>query len=42
MDPHLCTHAIFAFAAINTTSHEIKAFEWNDESSDGFVGNETK
>jgi chitinase len=43
MDPFLCTHAIFAFAAINTSSHEIRAFEWNDESTDDLlVGNSLK
>lgn len=38
VDPFLCTHLIFAFAAINTTSHEIKSFEWNDESTEDSVG----
>jgi chitinase len=38
MDPFLCTHAIYAFAAINTTTYEIKAFEWNDESKEELVG----
>jgi len=33
IDPFLCTHLIFAFAAINTTSWEIRAFEWNDETT---------
>ena len=31
VDPHLCTHLIFAFAAINLTSYEIRSYEWNDE-----------
>lgn len=34
IDPDLCTHLIFAFAAINTTSWEIRAFEWNDETTE--------
>lgn len=38
LDPFLCTHYIYAFAAINTTNYEIKSFEWNDESKDDFVG----
>lgn len=39
MDPFLCTHLIYAFAAINTTTYEIKSFEWNDESKKNFIGN---
>ena len=38
VNPFLCTHIIYAFAAINTTTHEIKAFEWNDESKKELVG----
>ena len=38
LDPFLCTHYIFAFAAINATTFEIRSFEWNDESHDNFVG----
>jgi chitinase len=38
IDPHLCTHLIYAFAAINTTNFEIKSFEWNDESTEELVG----
>lgn len=38
LDPFLCTHVIYAFAAINTTTFEIKSFEWNDESKKNFVG----
>jgi chitinase len=38
IDPHLCTHLIYAFAAINVSNHEIKAFEWNDESKEDLVG----
>ncbi|RNA03844.1 chitotriosidase-1 isoform X1 [Brachionus plicatilis] len=38
LDPFLCTHYIYAFASINTTTYEIKSFEWNDESHDKFVG----
>ena len=34
IEPDLCTHLVYAFAAINTTSFEIKAFEWNDESTE--------
>lgn len=34
IDPFLCTHIIYAFAAINVTSFEIRAFEWNDESAE--------
>lgn len=34
IDPDLCTHLIFAFAAINTTNWEIRAFEWNDETTE--------
>ncbi|RVE70893.1 hypothetical protein OJAV_G00068510 [Oryzias javanicus] len=30
VDPHLCTHLIYAFAVISS-SNEIKTFEWNDE-----------
>ncbi len=32
INPHLCTHVIFAFAKINKDS-ELEAFEWNDEST---------
>jgi len=38
VNPFLCTHVIYAFAAINTTTHELKAFEWNDESKKELVG----
>lgn len=38
IDPFLCTHYIYAFAAINTSNYEIKSFEWNDESKDKTVG----
>ena len=34
IDPFLCTHIIYAFAAINTTNYEIKSVEWNDESAE--------
>lgn len=34
IDPFLCTHIIYAFAAINVTNFEIRAFEWNDESAE--------
>uniref|UniRef100_A0A8C5FYV2 Acidic mammalian chitinase n=1 Tax=Gouania willdenowi TaxID=441366 RepID=A0A8C5FYV2_GOUWI len=30
VDPHLCTHLIYAFAIINPI-HELATFEWNDE-----------
>jgi chitinase len=42
IDPTLCTHLIYAFAAINTTSFEIKSFEWNDESTEELVGKWTR
>jgi chitinase len=38
MDPFLCTHVIYAFASINVSNHQIKAFEWNDESKDTKMG----
>lgn len=38
LDPFLCTHVIYAFAAINTTTNEIRSFEWNDESKKNFIG----
>lgn len=38
VDPFLCTHVIYAFASINSTTHEINAFEWNDESKDNMTG----
>lgn len=38
LDPFLCTHLIYAFAAINQSTFEIKPFEWNDESSEGVTG----
>ena len=38
VNPYLCTHVIYAFAAINSSTHEIKAFEWNDESKKDLVG----
>lgn len=41
LDPFLCTHVIYAFAAINTTTFEIRSFEWNDESKKGFIGTST-
>jgi chitinase len=34
IDPFLCTHVIYAFAAINTTNFEIKSVEWNDETAE--------
>ncbi|RNA08689.1 acidic mammalian chitinase-like [Brachionus plicatilis] len=37
IDPHLCTHIIFAFAKINDQS-ELEAFEWNDESTEWAPG----
>ena len=37
IDPHLCTHIIFAFGKINDQS-ELEAFEWNDESTDWAPG----
>lgn len=37
IDPHLCTHIIFAFAKINDHS-ELEAFEWNDESTEWSAG----
>lgn len=30
VDPHLCTHLIYAFSIINE-ANELTAFEWNDE-----------
>ena len=38
IDPFICTHIIYAFASINSTSFVIRPFEWNDESNDGLVG----
>ena len=38
VDPFLCTHVIYAFAAINITTNEIRSFEWNDESKKNFIG----
>jgi GH18 family chitinase len=38
IDPFLCTHIIYAFAALNTTTYEIRAFEWNDESKNEKMG----
>ena len=37
INPHLCTHIIYAFAKINDKS-ELEAFEWNDESTDWMAG----
>lgn len=34
IDPFLCTHVIYAFAAINTTNYEIRSVEWNDETAE--------
>ncbi|KAK6171602.1 hypothetical protein SNE40_019753 [Patella caerulea] len=31
IDPDLCTHIIYAFAVLN--KNQVKAFEWNDEST---------
>ncbi|XP_016097700.1 acidic mammalian chitinase-like [Sinocyclocheilus grahami] len=31
VDPHLCTHLIYAFSVINK-ANELTTFEWNDES----------
>ncbi len=30
VDPHLCTHLIYAFSIISKTN-ELSTFEWNDE-----------
>ena len=30
VDPHLCTHLIYAFAVIND-ANELSTYEWNDE-----------
>ncbi|XP_063064586.1 acidic mammalian chitinase-like isoform X2 [Engraulis encrasicolus] len=30
VDPHLCTHLIYAFAVIND-AHQLVTYEWNDE-----------
>ncbi len=30
VDPHLCTHLIYAFSIINK-ANELTTFEWNDE-----------
>ena len=30
IDPHLCTHLIYAFAVINP-ANELDTYEWNDE-----------
>ena len=38
-DPVKRSHIIYAFAAINVTTFEIRAFEWNDESKNNKMGN---
>ena len=30
VDPHLCTHLIYAFSVINP-ANELVTYEWNDE-----------
>lgn len=37
LDAKLCTHVIYAFAKIDE-NYELKAFEWNDESTEWAVG----
>lgn len=37
IDPFLCTHIVYSFAKLDDQSR-IAAYEWNDESSDGFKG----
>ncbi|XP_050394209.1 chitotriosidase-1 [Patella vulgata] len=36
IDPSLCSHIIYAFAKL--VGNNLKAFEWNDESTDWMVG----
>ncbi|XP_059149313.1 chitinase-3-like protein 1 [Physella acuta] len=36
IDPHLCTHIIYAFAKLS--NNELAAFEWNDEDTDWAKG----
>ena len=36
IDPSLCTHIIYSFAKIS--NNHLKAFEWNDESTNGATG----
>jgi len=36
IDPHLCTHIIYAFAEV--TGNTITPYEWNDESTDWSTG----
>lgn len=31
IDPYMCTHINYAFAAVDSITHTIKQTEWNDE-----------
>ena len=31
IDPHLCTHIVYAFAQIDDATHQVKNYEWNDD-----------
>ena len=31
IDPFLCTHLIFAFAALNQETNQMEHFDWNDD-----------
>lgn len=31
IDPHMCTHINYAFAAVDNVTHRIRPIEWNDE-----------
>lgn len=37
VDPHLCTHIIYAFAKLSKA--ELAPYEWNDLSTEWSVGN---
>ena len=40
LDPHLCTHIIYAFAKLD--KGQLAAFEWNDENTEWSKGNYQK
>ena len=31
IDPHMCTHVVYAFAKINRPTNKLAMFEWNDD-----------
>ena len=31
IDPHLCTHLVYAFAKIDRRNNKLAMFEWNDD-----------